>query len=72
MKVLKGEARDSTARASERDLKGQIRELSERHRHLAQPDLFTLWFLIAFVTDSEQAALGAWPAAPRTKVWMRW
>src|SRR5690242_12813455 len=45
------------ARATERDLKTQLRELAERHRNLPQPDLFVLWFLTAFVTENEQGAL---------------
>ena len=45
------------AKATERDLKSQLRELSERHRHLKEPELFVVWFLIAFVTENEPAAL---------------
>ena len=46
-------------KATERDLKGQIQELKDRHRHLKDHEVFVLWFLNAFVTDGEELALEA-------------
>lgn len=41
---------------TERDLRRQLLELGERHPKLAEDDLFVLWFLRAFLTDTEDEA----------------
>jgi hypothetical protein len=33
-----------------RGLRSTLAELSDRYRHLSQNDIFTLWFLRAYVT----------------------
>ena len=39
-----------------RDLDGALQELGERYSHFHDDDLFVLWFLRAYVTDSEDRA----------------
>jgi hypothetical protein len=40
-------------------LHSTLKEYSDRHRQLSQADVFTLWFLRAYVTTSEQQAASA-------------
>lgn len=42
-----------------KDLAGILEELEGRFPNLADDDLFVLWFLRAYITESEQAAAGA-------------
>jgi hypothetical protein len=49
----------ATRRLSEKDLKGELAIMRERFPRLPDDDLFVLWFLRAFVTDSEEQAAKA-------------
>jgi len=46
----------ATARARLEDLKAELEELSHRNARFSDDNLFILWFLKAYVTDSESAA----------------
>ena len=39
-----------------KNLKQQIKEYGETYPHFQDEDLFTLWFMRAYVTESEQEA----------------
>lgn len=43
--------------ATIKDLRAELDELRTRHSKLPDDDLFVLWFLLAFVTDNEDAAV---------------
>jgi hypothetical protein len=56
-----------TARLSEHDLRREIDEYRERYPNLGDDDLFVLWFLRAFVSESEADAASAVRGGPRDK-----
>lgn len=55
------------ARLTENDLRRELSEFGDRYPKLGDDELFVLWFLRAFVTDSEPAATAALCGGPRGK-----
>jgi hypothetical protein len=64
---MRGAVLSRSRGASEQDLTRELSELSDRHPALADDSLFVLWFLRAFVTDSESDAAQALTGGPRDK-----
>ena len=55
------------ARLTEHDLRRELHEYRERYPKLGDDELFVLWFLRAFVTESEADAASALCGGPRDK-----
>jgi hypothetical protein len=52
---------------SEHDLRRELGEYRERYAKLGDDELFVLWFLRAFVTESDKDAAAAICGGPRDK-----
>jgi len=57
----------ATPRLSEKDLQRELGEYRDRYPKLGDDELFVLWFLRAFVTESESDAAAALCGGPRDK-----
>jgi hypothetical protein len=57
----------ATARLPEHDLRRELSEYRDRYPKLGDDELFVLWFLRAFVTESEEDAASALSGGPRDK-----
>jgi hypothetical protein len=52
---------------TEHDLRRELSEYRDRYPKLGDDELFVLWFLRAFVTESEEDAASALSGGPRDK-----
>lgn len=50
-----------------KDLRAQLTDFKERHSQLSEDDLFVAWFLRAYITDDEDAAVKAVAGGARDK-----